>query len=184
MAPTIVGTNCLTQAEDAIVALVCNLASFQLFVGCPPGDQLAAKAKIHVHDLPQTLQEDSDTWSDAEHLAMFPLAIIREPLEGEMFTVVQAARDREIRFNLNLRYSLTLEKFAQAGLDDQDQMRDFVNAYGAILDEMVEVANANPGEFAPTGIRQGGSLYRTHYAKREYLGDIIGCTFELERTVE
>lgn len=183
MAPTIIGTNCLTMAEDAVVELVANLSAWQAWIGAP-GDVAAAKSRVFVHDLPQTLEADSDTWSDAEYISMYPMCLVREPQDGGMFRIVQSARDQEIRFDPNLMYSVTFEQFAHPNMDDQDAIREFMQSFGAVIDEMVAVANAQPGQFAFTLMQQSGSLYRRHFAKHESLGDVIGCSIELQRTIE
>lgn len=182
MAPITPGTNCLTQAEDSVVELFANLASFQAFAGV--GDALSAKQRIYVHDIPGTLTDDSDTWDAAEWLAMFPVALVKEPEDAPMWDIVQAARDRLIQYNINLAFEVTLEAYPADGLDDQEQARAFMNAYGAIVEELHTVANLRPGEFAPSRISPSGKLGRRHYAKHADLGDVFFHSILLERVVE
>lgn len=183
MAPSIPGSNCLTRAEDAIVALVANLDAFHEFIGLAEADAEGARAKIYVHDIDETAESDRDTWTDDEWTAMFPGAFVREAIDGDTFAATQVARDQVNRFHVSLKYSLAFEAYPDPNYGVEDQSRVFLNHVGNILEEMLSKAGLVAGEFAPMRITQASPFHRTMYSRRTHLGPLLAMIFHLERFI-
>ena len=181
MAPTLEATGCLATAEDALVEFLANRTSVQSFLNV--GDATSAKDRMFVHDVPQTLTDESDTFDNAEWQSLFPVVLVRAPEDGQMFDVVQVATDRQIRYLLNLHYLVTFEAVPIVGATEQDQIRHFLNQLGSIVSEAMNAGGLTPGEFAASRIYPESHPYRRPYSKQSELGDVIGWTLAFERVL-
>lgn len=182
MAPNIVGSNCITRAEDDLARFIASLVSWQGWLGV--SDESSALQRITIHDMPETDEQASDTLSDAEYDAIYPQCLIRQPQGVPMFGIEQAALDYVIQFNLSLRYVVTFEAEAQPGLNAQDQARYFLNSLGSVVEEIAQTAGQNDWAFAPTSVAAEGPMYRTAVDQRSMLGDVIGFSLLFERVIQ
>lgn len=178
------GTNFWTKAQDAAMDLVASAAAFQAWVGA--ADAAAAKQlRVFLHEVPEpaAIRQESDEYDDAEYAALYPCLIVSLPEDGDAFAWQQIANDNQIQMECSsLRLSLRFENFVPGNQNNQQFIRSFENAIGDILEDMVEINNASPGQFGFTSM-SSPRVYHESYGRRSQ-GHVIGFKVEIERSVE
>lgn len=174
------GTNCITQGEDAVIKLLSETQEFRDF--CGVSSLAEAAARIHPCEVPLPDDIDSETWRPADWISQFPCAIVAPPEQGEWIEYVQTANDGFHSFNVSLRYSVRLERFATNEASRPEQIRSFMNAAGDVLEAIASRANGYEGEFGFTDLTSV-DLYSYANVRIRNMGRVFGLTFELARTV-
>lgn len=176
------GTNCLTKGEDALRTMLANTSQFQAFVAA--GDAAEALESIYTNEVPLPGDADSDEWSPSDWLALFPCAIISPPADGEWLTFDQFASDNQLQLMVTqLGYGLRMEAFVDASVDEQKQIRQFLNKAGDVLEALASRAGLHDGEFGFTSLGNV-QLYKYDFARRHNMGHVIGLTMDLRREVD
>lgn len=175
------GTNCFTQAEDAIVSLVVKSPKARLFLGA--ANESAARGRVFLDEVPQTDKLDSDDWDQATYLGRFPCAIVSQPADSKWFHVRQAARDVQVQYDLDFLFAVRFEMLANPAIDEQQQLRTLKNQVFDAVTEMLENTINEPGVFVPTRI-EPIELYRLDFRNRVNLGHIIGTALLFVREVQ
>lgn len=173
------GTNCITQAEDALIELLANSAAFRTFTGT--ANATAAKTKIYLYDVPATAQ-DKDDYSSAEFVALFPCAIIGPPDEGQTLEGRYTANGVNYEYTVDLAFSVRFERQRGASDTDQVAVRKLCNAIGDVIDQLM-LQSGNGGNFAFTYVAPIGTPYVGEYGRDQSLGVVEGWKWLFRREV-
>ncbi|TXH44326.1 MAG: hypothetical protein E6Q97_32845 [Desulfurellales bacterium] len=174
-----VGTNSITQAEDALIELLANSAAFRTFVGA--ANATAAKARIYLYDIPSTA-EDQDGYTDAEFVALFPCAIIGPPDDGEMFRGTYTANGVNYEYTVDVAFSVRFERQRSGTDTDQAAVRKLCNAIGDVIDQLM-LSSGTGGHFAFTDVSPVAAPYVGEYGRDQSLGVVEGWKWLFRREV-
>lgn len=175
------GTNCFTQAEDAMLALLAKSAGVRSFLGVSTEEE--AYGRIFVDEIPRADKVETDGWDAAEYVAQHPCIILSAPADGKWFTVVMDARDNQPQYVVSYVFALRFQAFADAGIDEQEQRRKFKNAVLDGISDMMDHTVAEPDVFMPTNIEPLDGIYQLDFRLRSDLGHIMGASFLLTSQV-
>lgn len=177
--PLTAGTNCFTQAADAVRLMLASSPKVRTFLGA--ADEAAAQARIYSHEVPRTAIADQDDWDAADYVAQFPCAIVSPPSDGRWFVMKAIARDNTIQYEVDFTFIVRLEAFADPAKDEQEQLRSFENVALDGIEEMLADQTGEPGIFTPTEVTIL-ELYRADFRKRQDLGHLLGVVIQFERS--
>lgn len=177
MAPTIAGTNCLTKAEDALVASLAESAAFQTFVGAATA--LAARARIHIHDMPMDL-DDADAAVAAVDALRLPYAQISLSASGPLLSLRQSSSDPY--FDANFVFLTRLVRFIPDGLDEQDAARSLLNDSIDIVEDLADAADT-AGHLRFTSLQIADGPHRSEYPVQANLGQRQWIDIEIQKEV-
>lgn len=183
MAPTIAGTNCITKAEDALIAMIADCPAFQSFIGTV--DAVAAKARIYIDDLPAPANDKVDEYTAAEWLALFPCCLIEPPEQsGESLILQHAASGGGglYEYDPSLAFQIRFERFAPEGVSREDRLRKLKNDIGDIIEQMADRSGLDTF-FAFSRLAPIRVPYIGGYDHTPYEGDIEGWAWGITREV-
>lgn len=174
------GTNCLTQTEDKLAAMLANSSAFQTFVGAANATEAAAK--IYFDDFPRPANTAEDEYTAAEWIGLHPCALIIPPESGEVFSFDQIANSgNRIDYIMSTAFHVEFSKMA-ASANDQEESRLLKNSVGDIIDEVLTMSgNANYYGFTRVS-PVGAPYYLTPSDQAAGVGDVYAWIIQFERS--
>lgn len=176
--PLPTGTNCITKAEDALRQLLANNSHFQNF--CSAVDVVGALARIYTYEVPLPADTERDDFDPTQWLALYPCAVIRMPPSNEWFSFSQTARDQYNSFEFAISFIISFECVLEPDLDEQDQIRTFMNIAGNILQSITIPTVDEPIQYHFVAL-EAVELTKFAFHKRQDLGDIISLAVKVTR---
>lgn len=166
MPTTITPTNCVSKPIVALLNTLAASTACQTFLGA--GNEAAALAKIHLHELPQPTNKED--YSDAEWASLHPLVLITAP-EGEDWFSLDAIATGQT-YTEQFRAMLEFQRIVTPGaLTEGDIALDMIEKVGSVIKDMADVAG-QPDKFWFTSIRIGQPVWRADRQDRINLGDL------------
>ena len=171
------GTNCITEAEDKLIAMIADCPSFQLFCGVSSAAQ--AVDRIHVDELPDP-PNNQDNWTEEQWQEMFPLCLITPPEDGSQASVISDSMGERIEYYADLAFNLVFEAYPFGGDPQPEERRKFKNVVGEVtLSQLGD--RARQFGFGYTKLDSVGEITQGHYTHAETSGETFRWRWAIER---
>ena len=135
MAPTLLGTNVITEFEDKVVTALASKTEFQSYAGV--ATEADAREHIFVNAIPQPdiTQPSGEVYTEADWLDLFPLVRVEMPEDGGWQWQVNAHGDKWT-FAKTWIYDLMFQRFPVPLLDtdNQEALRRLENDVGDVME--------------------------------------------------
>jgi hypothetical protein len=163
-----VGTNCLTKAEDAIRLMLASTTKFQSWVNAIDATQALERVYIDEFEWPdKSVGEEypADEWA-----TWFPHAIVEPPPDGDSIRIVHYAIGSQWEYHPSYSFIVRFERYRNPEVCNQDDLRDFKNEVGGIVEAMTDIAHEH---FAFTLANPADRPARGEYAEFAELGTVF-----------
>jgi hypothetical protein len=172
------GTNCLTQAEDAIKAMLAATTQFQTWLGV--SDATRAAERVWIDELPWPNKQFGEEYEPDEWKQLFPHVIIEPPPEGNAITITHYAIGSVWEYLPGYLFILRFERYETAGALKHEDMRLFKNEVGDIMQAMTDIAHEH---FAFEVAEPAAAPQRGQYAQFPDLGDLLSWPWLLTKAI-